>query len=397
MADVLIVGGGPVGLYLAALLLQEGVGVRVLEQRLERDRHSRAIGIHPPALAALDRVGVASAMVREGVPIRRGMAVSGGKTVGTMSFAPVSDRFPFVLALPQFRTETLLERRVSELDPAALVRGVRVTGIRDDGGRVTLSVDRGAVRSGRGHAGTGHAGRGRAGTDPPQLSASLAVAADGSRSRLRTLLGIPVRTRSYPDCYLMGDFADESPFGNDAVLFLEAGGIVESFPLPGGLRRWVVRVREPSAAPTALELAALVQHRTGTRPDAATNTMLSKFSVRSTTAGRLVAGHTVLIGDAAHEISPIGGQGMNLGWLDAEELAPIMCEALSGGHVGRRLRDFELRRQRAAGVARWQSEVNMMLGRPLPRIFLGLRNGAMGAVASVPAVNRMVARRFTMQ
>lgn len=387
MADVLIVGGGPVGLYLAALLLQEGVGVRVLEQRLERDRHSRAIGIHPPALAALDRVGVASAMVREGVPIRRGMAVSGGKTVGTMSFAPVSDRFPFVLALPQFRTETLLERRVSELDPAALVRGVRVTGIRDDGGRVTLSFDRGAVRSGTGHAGI----------DPLPLSATLAVAADGSRSRLRTLLGIPVRTRSYPDCYLMGDFADESPYGQDAVLFLEAGGIVESFPLPGGLRRWVVRVREPSPAPTALELAALVQHRTGICPDAATNTMLSSFGVRSTKAGRLVAGHAVLIGDAAHEVSPIGGQGMNLGWLDAEELAPIICESLSGGPVGRRLRDFELRRQRAAGVARWQSEVNMMLGRPLPRIFLGLRNGAMGAVASVPAANRLVARRFTMQ
>jgi 2-polyprenyl-6-methoxyphenol hydroxylase-like FAD-dependent oxidoreductase len=397
MVDVLIVGGGPVGLYLAALLLQEGVGVRILEQRLHRDRHSRAIGIHPPALAALDRVGIASALVREGVPIRRGIAQCGGKTVGTMSFAEVSDRFPFVLALPQFRTETLLERRVSELDPAALVRGVRVTGIRDDGGQVTLSVDRGAVGPGTDLAGADVAGTGHAGIDPPQLSAALAVAADGSRSLLRNLLGIPVRSRSYPDCYLMGDFADDGPYGQDAVLFLEAGGIVESFPLPGGLRRWVVRVREAAPAPTALELAALVEQRTGIRPETARNTMLSSFSVRSTMASRLVAGRAVLIGDAAHEISPIGGQGMNLGWLDAEELAPIISEALAGRPVGRRLRDFELRRQRAADVARWQSEVNMMLGRPLPRTFLGLRNGAMGAVASVPAVNRMVARRFTMQ
>jgi 2-polyprenyl-6-methoxyphenol hydroxylase-like FAD-dependent oxidoreductase len=392
MVDVLIVGGGPVGLYLAALLLQEGVGVRVLEQRVSRDRHSRAIGIHPPALAALDRVGIASALVREGVPIRRGIALCGGKTVGTMSFAQVSDRFPFVLALPQFRTETLLERRVSELDPDAMVRGVRVTGIRDDGGRVTLSVDRGAVGPGADFAGAG-----RAVTDPPQLSAALAVAADGSRSLVRNRLGISVRSRSYPDCYLMGDFADDSPYGQDAVLFLEAGGIVESFPLPGGLRRWVVRVREAAPAPTSLELAALVEQRTGIRPETATNSMLSSFSVRSTMASRLVAGRAVLIGDAAHEISPIGGQGMNLGWLDAEELAPIISEALAGGPVGRRLRDFELRRQRAADVARWQSEVNMMLGRPLPRTFLGLRNGAVGAVASAPAVNRLVARRFTMQ
>jgi 2-polyprenyl-6-methoxyphenol hydroxylase-like FAD-dependent oxidoreductase len=141
----------------------------------------------------------------------------------------------------------------------------------------------------------------------------------------------------------------------------------------------------------------LVEQRTGIRPDASTNSMLSRFSARSTMAARLVAGRVSLIGDAAHEISPIGGQAMNLGWLDAEELAPIICAAVEGKPVGRRLRDFELRRRRAANVARWQSEVNMMLGRPLPTPGLGLRNFAIGTVASIPPVNRLVARRFTMQ
>ena len=95
MIDVAIVGGGPVGLYLAALLLQEGVGVRVLEQRLERDSHSRAIGIHPPALAALDRAGVAPELAAGGVAIRRGRAYSGGRLVGTMSFAVGLAAVPF--------------------------------------------------------------------------------------------------------------------------------------------------------------------------------------------------------------------------------------------------------------------------------------------------------------
>jgi 2-polyprenyl-6-methoxyphenol hydroxylase-like FAD-dependent oxidoreductase len=377
MPDVVIVGGGPVGLYLAALLLQKGVEVRVLEQRLQRNRHSRAIGIHPPALTALDRVGVASALVSEGVAIRRGIAMSGAKTVGSLSFSTVSERFPFVLALPQFRTEEILERRVRELDDAALVRGAHVKGITDDGGRVTVEFD--------------------AGTVPGRHSASLAVAADGSRSLMRSLLGIPVRTKSYPDHYVMGDFAAAGRFGQDAVLFLEEGGIVESFPLPGSVRRWVVRVSEPATAPSANGLAALVEQRTGIRPDTSTNSMLSSFSVRSGIARRLVAGRTALIGDAAHEISPIGGQGMNLGWLDAEELAPIICAALEGKPVGRRLRDFELRRHRAANVARWQSEVNMTLGRPLPTPVLGLRNFAIGTLASIPPVSRLVARRFTMQ
>jgi 2-polyprenyl-6-methoxyphenol hydroxylase-like FAD-dependent oxidoreductase len=125
--------------------------------------------------------------------------------------------------------------------------------------------------------------------------------------------------------------------------------------------------------------------------------MVSSFSVRSVIARRLVARRTVLIGDAAHEISPIGGQGMNLGWLDAEALAPIICEALAGGRTERRLRDFELRRRRAAGVARRQSEVNMLLGRPLSEPWLRLRNHALGAVVAVQPVNRLVARRFTMQ
>jgi hypothetical protein len=78
-------------------------------------------------------------------------------------------------------------------------------------------------------------------------------------------------------------------------------------------------------------------------------------------------------------------------------LAPIICEAMAGGPTGRRLRDFELRRRRAAGIARRQSEVNMTLGRPVQEPWLRLRNLAIGAVASVRPLNRAVARRFTMQ
>lgn len=385
MIDVLIVGGGPVGLYLGALLLQEGVGVKILEQRSGRDRHSRAIGIHPPALSALEKVGVAEAMVEYGVQIRGGVARSGGKTVGSMSFAHVSDRFPYVLSLPQFATETMLEQRVNDLDSSALVRGARVTGVVDDGGLVTVAV------GGRTPGGTGN--------ERPAylLSAALLVAADGSRSLVRGLLGIKTRARSYPDHYVMGDFAADGNHRQEAVLYLEAGGIVESFPLPGGIRRWVARVDRPAPDVDAGELARIVHRRTGAGPDPATNTMLSAFSPHSALAYRSVAGRAVLIGDAAHEISPIGGQGMNLGWLDAAALAPVICLALAGRPVGRRLRDYAACRSKAARLARWQSELNMTLGRPLVQPFLTVRNRALGTVAGIPAANRLVARRFTMQ
>ncbi|MDZ4093009.1 MAG: NAD(P)/FAD-dependent oxidoreductase [Arthrobacter sp.] len=377
MVDVLVIGGGPVGLFMAALLLQHGVSVRILEQRTGTERHSRAIGIHPPSLDALQGIGVAPAMVAEGVPIRHGIAIGGGRTLARMSFAQVSENFPFVLALPQSRTEAALEARVRELDPAALHRGVRVERLHDDGRQVTAEATTGG--------------------SAVQYTAAIAIAADGVRSTVRPQLGAAVRTKDYRDSYLMGDFADSTGFGPDAALFLESAGIVESFPLPGMLRRWVVRLADPGNAGDAKWLVHTVKQRTGIDVDPASNSMLSHFGVRTRLVRRMVTGRTVLIGDAAHEISPIGGQGMNLGWLDAAALAPVVHASLHGADVGAELRNFETSRMAAAARAARQSEINMALGRPLPAGPCGVRNRAVAAAASEPAIHAFVARRFTMQ
>lgn len=376
MTDVSIVGGGPVGLYLASLLVSRGVSVRVLEQRLWRSPFSRAIGIHPPALEALDGIGVASRLVESGVQIRHGLAIGNGVPLAGMSFDGLEGRFPFVLSLPQEQTEEILEDRLRELDPAALQRGSTVTGMHDDGRTVTLDV-------------TSASGSSR-------HTSLLAIAADGVRSSMREFLGIPSRLKIYPDAYLMGDFLDSTEFGSDAVLFLASKGIVESFPLPGSLRRWVARMPGVPSRPAASMLAELVYERTGIPIDPETNSMLSTFGVRSRRAVRLIHGRTALIGDAAHEVSPIGGQGMNLGWLDAAALAPIIVAAISGQPVGRELRAYQSSRLHAAAKAMRQAEINMALGRPVPPFLLAARNRMLGSLAGIPAVNAWVAGRFTM-
>jgi 2-polyprenyl-6-methoxyphenol hydroxylase-like FAD-dependent oxidoreductase len=195
----------------------------------------------------------------------------------------------------------------------------------------------------------------------------------------------------------MGDFADSTGFGPDAALFLEAAGIVESFPLPGGLRRWVVRLAAPGDGGDARWLADRIRQRTGIDVDPASNSMLSRFGVRSRLVQRMVTGRTVLIGDAAHEISPIGGQGMNLGWLDAVALAPVVLASLRGADVGVKVRRFEAGRTAAAARAARQSQINMALGRPLPAGPWSARNRAIAAAGAVAAVNGFAARRFTMQ
>ena len=181
--------------------------------------------------------------------------------------------------------------------------------------------------------------------------------------------------------------------------------------MPGQLRRWVVRLGTgdstagdpPPGGPAAGApgadarwLMGCVRERTGLAIDAGTNSMLSRFGVRTRLAPRMVAGRVVMIGDAAHEVSPIGGQGMNLGWLDAAALAPIVSAAVRGQDVADRLRTFERTRLRAAARAARQAEINMALGRPLTDRLLALRNRGIAGVAAVPPVNSLIARRFTM-
>ncbi len=377
MLDVAVVGGGPVGVYMGALLAHRGLDVQVLERRSAPGHHSRAIGIHPPALESFDRIGAAAPILSEGVRIDHGFLRSAGRTFGGLSFNAVSERHPYIVSLPQHRTEALLAARLEELRPGSLRRGVDVGGLESEGTSLRL--------------------RARTASGDEEIRARIVVGADGGSSFVRGAAGIGVRTRIHRDTYLMGDFADTTDDGEAAVIWLEPGGVVESFPLPGRFRRWVIHLDHPAPAATPEELCGLITERTGITLDPDSNTMLSAFGVRTQPAERMVAGRTMLVGDAAHQVSPIGGQGMNLGWLDAAALAPILVRATRTGSVDQRaMAGFERRRMRPAMVAGGMARINMAMGRPVGGVTLTARDLLLRGLLTPPA-RRALARAYSMR
>lgn len=336
--DVVIAGAGAAGLYTAVLLHQHGYSVRVYDKNLHPSTHSRSIGIHPPSLALLDEIGLLSSFREQGLVVCEGraMVTESASADGSGALRVVRNKTmklgsgegtDYVLVLPQNRTEALLAGALPE---GTVERGMRVTDFQEEG--ETLSV-----------------GLEGAGGESTQVRARYLIGADGMYSDVRRLAGISWEGSTYKWPFTMGDFPDTTGFGNQAVIYLNRDGLVESFPMPDGLRRWVINVhpdtlitddndrsgrwhsataKEESASGRPLELLTdAVFRRTGFRLHPADALVCSSFRAHRYRASTSVQGRVILVGDAAHVISPIGGQGMNFGWMNIRELVRILAQS----------------------------------------------------------------------
>ncbi|GAA1509906.1 NAD(P)/FAD-dependent oxidoreductase [Agromyces terreus] len=389
--DVVVVGAGAVGLLLGWRLAQRGLDVVVLERRAARTGRSRAIGIHPPGLRALARAGIEAEVLGAAALVRDGRATCAGRTLGTMSF----ERGGPVLSLPQLEVEAMLERRLEALRPGAVRRGIEVVEVDDRGVDVRLVGV--PVAAGAGAAGEGPAEAGWPELRRVETTTRYAVGADGVRSGIRESLGLGWRGRSGRAHYVMCDTSDETGEPSTALLHFEPAGVVESFPMPGRTRRWVARVRRPPARLTAETVAAIVRSRVdGGRFDVAAAGEPSAFEARQHLAERMSVGRIALAGDAAHEISPIGGQGMNLGWLDAVRLDHELAAALAVGAPFEAFEVYDRVRRAAARRAVRRATFNMSVGAPASGLRLRLRNTGV-RMLDVPPLRAVLARAFTMR
>jgi 2-polyprenyl-6-methoxyphenol hydroxylase-like FAD-dependent oxidoreductase len=343
---VIIAGAGPAGLMLGCFLAQKGLDFSIVEPRTQVSQHSRSIGIHPPSIALFEQIGLLPRLLEAGNKITTGRAFVNQQEVGAIDFGRLPHANPFILTLSQEITEQLLETRLEELAPGRLQRGRKVTGFKqpsknDVSAQIEVELDDGSTEK-----------------------AAYLIACDGKNSGIREQAGIAFKGGEYPDVYVMGDFEDGLAGRNEALVFLCEDGLVESFPHGSNTRRWVIKTDELPSEPDAAMIAEEAGRRTGLRPDVATNSMCSAFGVQRLMAESFYKKRVILAGDAAHVVSPIGGQGMNLGWLDGHLLSELLPDIVHAEKPRPQLlNNYEYRRRNAAYEAAQRAEFNLKMGR----------------------------------
>jgi 2-polyprenyl-6-methoxyphenol hydroxylase-like FAD-dependent oxidoreductase len=310
------------------------------------------------------------------IRVRRGYAFGDARLLGKVSFSGLPGPYPFILCVPQSQTEQALEQRLTELAPTALRRGHEVVDSATSGPSARIDV-----RSADG--------------SEYSVQARFLVGCDGKRSRVREAAAIPYSGGSYGEHFAMADVRDDTPFGEDAAIFLSRAGVVESFPLPGARRRWVVALgRDPVHVDAAI-VERLVGDRTGQLASASTATMVSTFMPEHYMAARFAQGPVALAGDSAHVVSPIGGQGMSLGWLDAKLLSDVLAAAmLRPERAPELLASYERTRRRAARAATRRAELFMAIGQT--QRLQTVRDLFVEGLLSAPLVGH-AAQLFTMR
>lgn len=302
--DILIIGAGSTGLLLAKLLELAGFSVMIVEKRLVRGKHSRAIGIHPPGLIILHEIGVLDELLKEGVSVTKGSAHVGPTFIGSILLATGRKSFDRVLTIPQYKTEELIEQ---SLQNTTILRGWTLSSLSQQDTGVQIKIT--------------------SGKNIQNLECSVLIGADGMHSTVRNLLGVSWNGTTYPYKYAMADVKDNTHFGNEAAIFLSSEGLTESFPLPGGLRRWVVNHRLDNIDTDIF--FELIRDRTQISPDVNTLSMFSEFEIHRFSAEKMFSGNIFLVGDALGVMSPIGGQAMSLHWVQSKELVEFLVRYLN--------------------------------------------------------------------
>ena len=316
-----VVGAGPAGAMLALLLARQGIPTVLLEAHADFDRDFRGDSIHPAILEALDAIGLADRLLAE-LPHRKLHDVTlPTEPPTTLDFSRLPTRFPYIAMIPQARFLEFLTAEAARYPAFELVMRANVRGLIEEDGM---------VRGARYQTPDGW----------HEVRALLTVGADGRFSRVRQLSGIgPIATSQPIDViwFRLPRRADDpdglgARVGHGHLLIMVDRG-----------EQWQIACTIPKGSYPALRAAGLepLQHTIASivpwladRVEALADwRQVAVLSVASDRLPRWYKPGLLLIGDAAHVMSPFGGNGINYAVQDAVAAANILSEPLRAGQI----------------------------------------------------------------
>jgi 2-polyprenyl-6-methoxyphenol hydroxylase-like FAD-dependent oxidoreductase len=322
---VVIAGGGPTGMMLAAELALAKVNVAVVERRPDHVlADSRAGGFHSRTIEVLDQRGIAERFLAEG---QVAQVLTFGTTVLDLSDFPT--RHPYSLGIWQKKIERIMAAWIAEL-PVHMYYGREVTGFAQDDTGVTVRL-----------------------ADGESLQARYLVGCDGGRSLIRKAAGIefpgwdPTRSNLIAEV----EVTEEPPRGvrNDAT------GVHGLHRMEDGRTVRIVvteqQLRAGSEEPTLRDLSEALITVYGTDFGVHNPTWISRFTDMTRQAATYRDRRVLLAGDAAHVHYPAGGQGLSLGVQDAVNLGWKLAQVVNGTSLESLLDTYHAERHPVAARA----------------------------------------------
>ena len=309
---VLIAGGGPAGMTLAAELALAGIDVAIVERRTSQAiAGSRAGGLHARTIEVFDQRGIAERFISEGKPVQ----VVGFQMIH-LNISDFPTRHPHTLGLWQTHIERILAEWIGELK-VPIYRGREVTGFWQDDNGVDVGL-----------------------SDGQSMRAQYLIGCDGGRSRVRKAAGIDFPGWDPTTSALIAEveMTEQPPLGirNDEIGVHGIGKLNyeirngEVVFLDGGPMRVMVTEKQVGAAtePTLRDLSEALIAVYGTDYGVHSPSSLSRFTDMTRQAATYRDRRVLLAGDAAHVHSPDGGQGLNTGVQDAVNLGWKLAQVI---------------------------------------------------------------------
>jgi 2-polyprenyl-6-methoxyphenol hydroxylase-like FAD-dependent oxidoreductase len=309
--DVLIVGAGPVGLFLANECARRQLRFRIIETHPGQSTHSKALAIFPRTLEIFDMAGIVEPFVAAANRVTSIAMISQGRTIAEIAYEPPGTPYNFLAMVPQDVTERLFLEQLRRRGLSVEYETTFVSATQQADHVVAL-VDAQGKQS--------------------EIRARYVVGCDGSHSAVRHCLNLSFEGAQYSDTFMLADIlTNEALPGDQLQLCPNEAGPLAIFPLKPTRRRIVATIEAPQGdAPTLDLVRELLAERAPSGFEVQSLMWSSYFQIHHRRATDLRVGRMFIAGDAAHIHSPIGGQGMNTGLQDAWNLVWKLEQAVRG-------------------------------------------------------------------